>query len=193
VSQHSGSGDVPELNGLDQRISMRGYFERIMQEQKEAREVLRKETQEAMRIAETEREKAASNVRAALEEHMHAGDARLQDHITHQVEQVRMSLASLQLLMAERDGRMDDRFTAHREALAKADFALTGRLEQMNEFRSQITQERGSYVTREFIDEQTKGSNERFTRLENWQGKIIGGLTVVAVVGVTNLVKVWTG
>ena len=185
--------DVPELNGIDNRISMRGFFERVLAEQKDAREVLSRETKEAMRIAEMEREKAASNVRTALEEHMRAGDARLQDHIDHQVEQVKQALASLSMLMAERDGRMDDRFQGHREALAKADSALTSRLEQMNEFRAQITQERGSYVTREFIDEQTKGSNERFTRLENWQGKIIGGLTVVAVVGVTNLVKVWTG
>jgi len=181
------------LNTLDEKISLRGFFERVLQEQKEAREILSRETKEAMRIAESEREKAAENVRRALEENMEMGDSRLQDHIDHQVEQVRQALTSLQMLLVERDGRMDDRFGAFKEAISKADTSLTIRLEQMNQFRSQITQERGTYVTREFIDEQAKAGNDRLSRLEAWQGKVIGGLMVVAAIGVANFVEVWFG
>ncbi len=192
MSQHGGSGE-PQLNTLDEKISIRGFFERVLAEQKEAREILSKETKEAMRIAEAEREKAAANVRRALEENMEMGDSRLQDHIDHQVEQVKQALVSLQMLLVERDGRMDDRFQSFKEAIAKADTAMTIRLEQMNQFRSQINQERANYITREFIDEQAKGTAERISRLENWQGKIVGGITVVAAIGVANFVEVWFG
>ncbi len=181
MSQH-GVGEGSELNSLDSRISIRGFFERVMTEQREA-----------MRLAEAEREKAAANVRRALEENMAMGDARLQDHIDHQVEQVKQALVSLQLLLTEKDGRMDDRFESFREAIGKADAAMTVRLQGMNEFRAQINQERANYITREFIDEQAKGTAERISRLENWQGKIVGGITVVAAIGVANFVEVWFG
>ena len=32
-----------------------------------------------------------------------------------------------------------------------------------------------------------------FSRLENWQAKITGGMIVIAAIGVANFVKVWTG
>ena len=52
--------------------------------------------------------------------------------------------------------RMDKRTTGHFEtqqvALDKAEQALSLRLEAMNEFRDQITQERALYVTRDQLD-----------------------------------------
>ncbi len=128
-------------------IELGDHLERVMKEQ-----------QEALRVAETEREKAALNLRIALERDIHAGDARLQDHITHQVEQVRQALASLTLLNHERDGRMDDRFSAHREAIQKAEDSLNRRLEGMNAFQQQITEERSMYLLRDTFD----------TTLETW-------------------------
>lgn len=185
--------DVPDLNGIDNRISIRGFFERVLTEQKEAREVLSRETKEAMRIAEAEREKAAANIRRALEENMKAGDERLQDHITHQVEQVRQALASLNLLMSERDMRMDDRFKAAQEAIQKAESSLAVRLEQMNEFRAQINQERGRYITRDFMDEQGKQTEQRLGALEGSISRLYGGIAVVFAIGIVNAVRLWTG
>ncbi len=181
------------IGDLDETVTMRSYFERVLQEQKEARQILSTETREAMRIADGEREKAAANVRRALEQNMSMGDERLQDHIDHQVEQVKQALTSLNLLIHERDGRMDDRFLAFREAIEKAERAMGTRLEAMNAFRAQIERERASYVTRDFMDEREGKSDGRIGRLEAWQGKIVGGLMVITAIGVANFVEVWFG
>ncbi len=153
-----------DMNGLDNRISMRGYFERILREH-----------QEAMRLAEQEREKAAAALRASLEREIASGDARLTDHIDHQVEQVKQGLTSLQLLLAERDGRMDDRFVAHREAIEKAEYSLNKRLESMNEFRDQLKDQTATFAVKE-------STEARLTKLEGFQGRLLGAFGLAMVV-----------
>ncbi len=142
--------DSHDLSNIDSRISLKGYFERVLREH-----------QEALRVAEQEREKAAAALRTTLEAQMQAGDARLQDHITHQIQQVNQGLASLTAILTERDGRMDDRFRAHREAIQKAESSLNTRLEGMNEFRNQIRDQTSTFQTRE----NSKSEQERLMAL----------------------------
>ncbi|MBA2724515.1 MAG: hypothetical protein H0U53_00865 [Actinobacteria bacterium] len=133
------------MNVLDDRVSMRGYFERILTER-----------ERATQLAEGEREKAAQQVRTALEASVVSGDARLTDHIDHQVEQVRQGLESLKLLLGERDGRMDDRFLAHKEAIEKAEESLNKRLVTMNGFHAQIRDQAVTFATREGLESTAK-------------------------------------
>jgi len=153
-----------DLNGLDNRISVRGFFERVL-----------KEREEATRVAETEREKAAQALRDSLTRDMSAGDARLQDHIDHQIEQVKQALQALTLLLTERDGRMDDRFSSHREAIQKAEDALNKRLEAMNEFRDQLKDQTATFAVKESTD-------GRLAKLEGFQGRLLGAFGLAMIV-----------
>jgi len=146
--------DVPQL----------AYIERVMKEQ-----------QEALRIAEVEREKAASALRLALEREIESGDARLSDHITHQIEQVQQALQALTTLLSERDGRMDDRFDAHREAIQKAEDSLNKRLEGMNQFRDQMKDQTSMFAVKE-------ATEARLVKLESFQGKLLGAFGLAMVV-----------
>ena len=53
-----------------------------------------------------------------------------------------------------------------RQANAKAEQAMTIRLEHMNEFRDQINKERAEYVRREVLDKELKLIDTRFKSLE---------------------------
>lgn len=109
------------------RVTTREYFERII-----------KEHQQAINIADQEREKTAHNVRSALKETMKSGDERLEDHITHQIQQVQQALASLNLLMTERDKRTDERVVTDQKRFDEFKESVTARFTQVNEFRSAL-------------------------------------------------------
>ncbi len=140
----------------DQLEALREYFEVRLDAADTAIVAARSTTENALLIAEQEREKAAANLRTALEREIESGDARLSDHILHQVEQVRQGLQALTALLAERDGRMDDRFTAHKEAIGKAEGALNKRLEAMNAFREELREQASNLATRESVEAMVK-------------------------------------
>lgn len=189
-----------DLNGIDNRISVRGYFERVMKEQ-----------QEALRVAEVEREKSAANVRRALEENMKAGDERLQDHITHQIESVRSALTAMRLLLDEKEGRLADRFAsqdmASAIALRNAEEGIkvakveakarlddhNGILDKMEKLVLTFPNRKEMQVLAEKIDTKLLGSDEKISALQKWQAKLGGGILVVAFIVSANFVKVWIG
>ncbi len=140
----------------DQLEALRTYFEMRLDAADTAIVAARNTTMTALQVAETEREKAAANLRLALEREIESGDARLTDHITHQVEQVKQGLQALTALLAERDGRMDDRFSAHRDAIQKAEDSLNKRLEGMNAFREELREQASSFATREALETTVK-------------------------------------
>ena len=72
--------------------------------------------------------------------------------------------------------RLEQRIDASHEAVAKAEDAMTLRLEGMNEFRSQIQSERATYATREQRDDDQK----RVGRLEATIAKLVGGLILAS-------------
>jgi len=79
----------------DQREALRTYLEVRLDAAEAAIVAARNTTENALLVAETEREKAARNLRDGLEREIESGDARLSDHITHQIEQVKQGLAAL--------------------------------------------------------------------------------------------------
>ena len=75
-----------------------------------------------------------------------------------------------------------------RQALDDARSAMEHRLMQMNEFRTQILEERRNYVDREILDAIVKDINGRVSLLKEWTDNIQGRITalsiLVAVVGI---------
>lgn len=99
---------------------------------------------------------------------------------------------------------------ADQAALAVAKVEIDRRLETMNEFRSQLTNERKDYINRleyeskhaslrlEFdarfnthvADDANfhKTTEDRLRVIENWQSKITGALVLIGVLGIANFV-----
>lgn len=121
------NGHSDDMNGLDSRITVRGYFERII-----------KEHQEAIKVAEQERSKTAENVRRALEEQMKAGDMRLEDHITHQIEQIKQGLASLNAILKERDDRTVEQRKYEEQRFLEFKEMTSNEFKHVNEFRASL-------------------------------------------------------
>lgn len=114
-------------NNMGKDVSLRSYFERIIEEH-----------QQAIKVAEQEREKTAVNVRKGLEDAMKSGDDRLEDHIQHQIAQVQASLESLNTRLKERDKRTDDRYTFDQDKFTDFKETVTARFTQVNEFRGAL-------------------------------------------------------
>jgi hypothetical protein len=77
-------------------------------------------------------------------------------------------------LFAERERQAELRQTTSQMAIDKAERAMTLRLEQMNEFRAQMQQERATFATRDSV----QVFDDRVGRIEvaqsNLRGQILG-------------------
>jgi DNA repair exonuclease SbcCD ATPase subunit len=184
-----------QFNGLDSKISVRGYFERVLKEFQSRLDerisgveryftAILEEQRRGMVVAEQEREKAASALRAELERMIAEGDRNLRDHITNQIAQIRAALTSAEKLEVERQtGLAKDTAGVRRElgaalqaaqkAVDKAEEAIQARLELLNEFRAQIADESRKYAQREVVESQIKGLRERMDELTEKVGKIV--------------------
>jgi hypothetical protein len=83
-------------------------------------------------------------------------------------------------LRAEQDRRIEQALSASNLAITKAEAAQERRLNLLNEFREQAADESKKYALKTTVD-----------RLDNQISKLYGGLVVVAIIGVANLVKLW--
>lgn len=106
-----------------------------------------------------------------LEQIAVAGDEALRQHIDSQKESIKTALESLRLSLSERDKYIDRADERAREAITKADSQLAARLETMNEFRNQITKERGEYITRDLHDSDMTQVNSLADRNRDELGK----------------------
>lgn len=73
-----------------------------------------------------------------------------------------------------------------RDAVDKAEKAQERRLDLLNEFRAQAGDEAKKYALKEPLE-------ERIGRIERFQASLMGGLFLLSLIGIANLVKVWTG
>lgn len=132
----------PRISTLEERVEgLTRYFERVF-----------KEHSEAVKVADLEREKSAANVRRALEETMKAGDARLEDHITHQIEQVKQALASLNAILKERDDRSTDQRKAEEQRFLEFKERTSSNFENVNELRGALDDQGKLMATRRDLE-----------------------------------------
>lgn len=92
---------------------------------------------------------------------------------------------------------VDLRFTSSKEAIEQARERVNERLEGMNELRNQITNERGTYLTRERFDTEHGTLLARTAAIElqmsKWSGSIwmLGGAVSAVVILVNVALKMW--
>jgi hypothetical protein len=78
-----------------------------------------------------------------------------------------------------------------KEAVGIATVEAKERLSAHNGLIDRMEVLTASFVTREILDALKESNDERVRRVESWQSKITGGLILVSVIGVANLVKIW--
>ncbi len=67
------------------------------------------------------------------------------------------------------------------------------RLEGMNELRDQINQERSEFVRNEVYHQRHEALRNEISLIRSFQLKIAGGMIVLSVIGISNLVRIWGG
>jgi hypothetical protein len=67
------------------------------------------------------------------------------------------------------------------------------RLAAHNGLIEQMRQQAALFATRESVDAHDDAAEKRFGRLERFQASLMGGLFLVSLIGIANLVKVWAG
>ncbi len=80
---------------------------------------------------------------------------------------VRSQVAVIHALLGERDRRYEERFNAQERANTIALSAANERLARMNEFRDQLTDQAGTFVTREELNARLEAINGTLTRLDS--------------------------
>ncbi len=66
------------------------------------------------------------------------------------------------------------------------------RLKAHNGLIEQMQQQAAHFATRESLDDFKEANDKRIARLERFQAMLVGGMLLVSLVGVANLIKVWT-
>ncbi len=82
-------------------------------------------------------------------------------------------------IFAEREKAREAQLSAMRRAVDSASVQLNERLESMNQFRSQISEERLLYVRHDTLDAKLKPINDRLTALERVQSVGAGSLATL--------------
>jgi DNA anti-recombination protein RmuC len=81
--------------------------------------------------------------------------------------------------------------SSSRQAVEKAEAAVDRRLDLLNEFRAQAADESRKYALRESVEQTNKNSDERFKKLERLLNMAFGGLFMVSLIGVGNIVAMF--
>jgi hypothetical protein len=83
-----------------------------------------------------------------------------------------------------RDRALKIQHDAAAQALQLATSTLDRRLDGLNELRSEVTQDRGNFITRVEYEGAEKENNRRLMALEKWQAKLVGiGIILVVLSG----------
>ena len=119
-----------------------------------------------------------------------ATDVSLREHVSLKIEALDRHLsAEIQALRRESHAANANSERAIEVAAQEAKerlIAHNGLIEQM---RQQAT----LFASREVLDAFEDSAEKRFGRLERFQAALMGGLFLLSLVGIANLVKVWTG
>ncbi len=75
--------------------------------------------------------------------------------------------------------------------------AHNGLIEQMRQ-QAEVNQRNQSaqaatFATRESLEDSKLTTDKRLSRIERFQAQLVGGMILLSVIGVANLVKIWTG
>ncbi len=89
------------------------------------------------------------------------------------------------------DRRTEQASADARQALAKAETALERRLDLLNEFRAQASEESKKYVQADVYNTNHETLRVEVNNCKTSISRLYGGIVVVGMIGVANLVKLW--
>ena len=95
----------------------------------------------------------------------------------------------LEMRLQEQDKRVEQARLSAEEAKKVLVISTEKRLDLLNEFRNQAADESRKYATREMLE----AIADRVLELESSRNQLYGGLLIVGVIGVANLVKLFWG
>lgn len=131
---------------------------------------------------------AATDV--SLREHFGINLAWLDRHLTAEIASLRRETGAAQYAAREAIGVAKD------EAAERL-LAHNGLIEQMRQlqatFASRESLENFKTERHQALDSFKDEADKRFGRIERFQAMLVGGMILISVIGVANLVKVWTG
>lgn len=156
-----------------ENVGMKEYFTAILAERTKASEQ-----------AGVERDRASLILREAFLTHIRTGDEALSRHIHEQIAQVH-------IIIKGRDALIAQSAETSQRAIQKAEDATERRLALLNEFRAQAAEESRKFLPNNVYMEKHKALTDRVDKVEGMIAKMIGGIAVVACIGVANLVKLW--
>lgn len=157
-------GEAPRPIGA--QVPLREYVEALLEENKRALE-----------MADSEREKAAAQLRLEMKRAISEGDDRLREHIHQQVLQIEAALASAEKLEVQRiagvksdiegmSNAVSIASEASEKAINKAEMAAEKRFESVNEFRGQLSDQVRTFMPREVADGLLSQLNKRISLVE---------------------------
>lgn len=115
--------------------------------------VIFSEQRHAQVTAEQEREKAAEQLRLAMERLIAEGDANLERHVEAQVESIKAALKAVEMLGEEKDRRLEAIREAAQMAVDKALIAQKEMAEKHNDLIRSGERKEATYVTKGELDQ----------------------------------------
>lgn len=93
----------------------------------------------------------------------------------------------LEGMLREQDRRIEQAHRSATKAVEKAEVAIGERLKLLNEFKDLAAAKDALYATKEMF----LAMDRRMSDLEGSKDRIYGGIAIVALIGVVNLVKLF--
>jgi hypothetical protein len=115
----------------------------------------------------------------SLRDHLDGKLAALDRHLTSEIAALRRETTAANV-NAER-------------AIKVAAHEATDRLAAHNGLIDKMEEQATHFATRESVEDFKDAEHKRLSMIESAVARLYGGLLVIAVIGVTNLVKVWSG
>ena len=117
-------------------------------------------------------------------------DVSLREHVTTKINALDRHLTH-ELAALRRETQLANE-TA-KEAIRVAAHEAAERLKAHNGLIDKMEEQASHFATRESVEDYKEASSSRFSRIEKFQYMLTGGILLLSFIGISNLVKVWTG
>jgi hypothetical protein len=117
-------------------------------------------------------------------------DVSLREHVTAKIDALDRHLTA-EIAALRRETKAANE--AAKDAIEVAKHEATERLASHNGLIEKMEEQATHFASRDSVDDYKETANQRFGRIEKFQYMLTGGILIVSFIGISNLVKVWTG
>ncbi len=160
-----------DLAALRESVDAKFYANQL------ALEIAERQMEKSALALREQMDRSAGVLRDTLAAQIKAGDFALRAHVESQVQSVKDALMSLNMLLSEKDKAVDKAAALGERATDKADQAIMGKLELMNEFREQLNDQAKTFISREVFERRSeqmdKANDEVHSQLSRVQAEML--------------------